>query len=100
MLIVAIVLVATLGEYVSAYRLYSDDFALVRHSSADAVAVQGVGPWFTSGYSEYFDNYPGWPRNETPFVRPLVNLQFYSASLLTDALGESVYLVPNYKWCC
>lgn len=97
-LVVAAVLAVTLGAYVGAYRLQGDDFSLVLNSSRVTVAEQGVAPWFTSGYSSYFDNYPDWPQVPTAFVRPLVNAQFFLASLIAPSWGETAYLAANYLW--
>src|SRR5215472_2338519 len=51
--------------------------------------------WFTQGHSHFFDSYPEWPWDLTPYARPVFQLLIYLAHFVFDRDWPS-YLTINY----
>lgn len=96
LVLLAAVVLATMWPLVTQYRLQGDDFALVLNSSPPYVKISDAGLWFTSGFSDYFRNYPDWPGGGTDYSRPLVNLVFHLSGYLAARVGQSAFLLANY----
>lgn len=92
--LVALILVATLWPALSGFHLRGDDYPLVLHSASYHIDASDAVEWVTEGYSDYFENYPGW-QTATAFVRPVQNGFIWLLSLTVPLLGERVYLAGN-----
>ncbi len=85
-----------LSGYVREFRLDLEDFPLVYHSSPPFVSLRDWTVWFSSGYSEYFNNYPEWYGGGYALARPLMNAALYVQGLAHPLLGDPSYLFLNY----
>ena len=82
--------------YIARYSPAEDDLPAIVHSASPYVQLRDFPTWFGSGYAGYFDNYPGWPRVGSDFVRPVQNVALFAMSLLVPALGLRAYLLADY----
>lgn len=93
--IVALVLGLTLWPLIAEFHLRGDDYPLVLNSASYYIDTGDALKWVTSGYSDYFDNYPGWDTG-TAFVRPTQNSFIWLLSWLVPVAGERIYLIGNH----
>ena len=94
--LVGTIMFVVLWRTLAVFAISGDDFALVLNSARPYVGLKGMAAWFTSGYSHYFDNYPGWAPAGTSFVRPLINAFVWLESLAVPIVGERAYLIANW----
>jgi len=95
-LVSAVILAITQADYLRVYVPVFDDLSLVMHSAWQWIGARDALSWFTSGYTNYFNNYPGWQPVATGFVRPVENLAIWLGSLVVPLVGQSGYLTVNY----
>lgn len=94
-LVVLALVLTTHSALIRDFHLRGDDFPLVLNSSSEYISASDALLWFTSGYSHYFDNYPGW-ETSTAFVRPVQNAFIWGLSWLAPLVGDRVYLLGNH----
>ena len=72
--------------------LPGDEFSLFVHSAKPFHPA--ISTWFFHGFEGYFVPYPQWSSSQTNFLRPVVNAEYYLASL---SFGShwSWYLLSN-----
>ena len=65
------------GHFLSNYYISDDELALVANSTNHTGQID-VASWFSQGFSRYFITYPEWTSPYTNFLRPVVNVTFFS----------------------